>query len=104
LKRDDELERFREGGSAFAREVAAVYSFGAISDRSPAFARTKRALRESIAMTVAELISKLAELPPEAVVLMESDGGLSRVSALEFLEGQGPGAPAEVILTPSMDE
>lgn len=55
-------------------------------------------------MTVAELISKLAEMPQEAVVLMESDGGLSRVSALEFLEGQSLGAPAEVILMPSMDE
>jgi hypothetical protein len=55
-------------------------------------------------MTVAELIRKLGELPEEAVVLMESDGGLSRVASLEFLEAQGPGAPAEVILTPSMDE
>lgn len=55
-------------------------------------------------MTVAELMTKLSELPREAVVLMESGGGLSRVSALEFVEGMGPGAPAEVILTPSMDE
>ena len=55
-------------------------------------------------MTVAELMTKLSDLPREAVVLMESDGGLSRVGALEFVEGMGPGAPAEVILTPSMDE
>lgn len=55
-------------------------------------------------MTVAELIMKLAELPQEAVVLIDSDGGLSRVSGLDFVEGQGPGAPAEVILAPSLDE
>ncbi len=55
-------------------------------------------------MTVHELLKRLTELPPEAVVLMESDGGLSRVSAVEFLDGQGLGAPPEVILTPSMDE
>ena len=55
-------------------------------------------------MTVEELVKKLAELPPEAVVLMDSDGGLSRVSAVEFLDGHGLGAPPEVILTPSMDE
>ncbi len=55
-------------------------------------------------MTVAELILKLREFPQEAVVLMDSDGGLSRVSGLEFIEGQGPGAPAEVILAPSTDE
>ncbi len=55
-------------------------------------------------MTVEELVKKLAELPPEAVVLMDSDGGLSRVSAVEFLDGQGLGSPPEVILTPSMDE
>ena len=38
------------------------------------------------------------------VVLMDDGGGLSRVAALEFVASQGPGAPAEVILSPSMDE
>jgi hypothetical protein len=55
-------------------------------------------------MTVAELIAKLAECPQEAVVLIDSDGGLSRVSGLDFIEGRGPGAPPEVILAPSIDE
>ncbi|MBB6308076.1 hypothetical protein [Xanthobacter tagetidis] len=55
-------------------------------------------------MTVAQLLEALASLPPEAVVLMESDGGLSLVSALDFVPGQGPGAPAEVILLPNMEE
>lgn len=55
-------------------------------------------------MTVAELITKLAELPQDAVVLMDSDGGLSRVSGLDFVEGRGPGAPPEVVLAPSIDE
>lgn len=55
-------------------------------------------------MTVAQLLEALLKMPRDAVVLMESDGGLSRVDALDFLSDQGPGAPAEVILLPSMDE
>jgi hypothetical protein len=55
-------------------------------------------------VTVAQLIEALAALPGAAVVLMESGGGLSRVDAVDFVEGQGPGAPSEVILSPSMDE
>ncbi len=55
-------------------------------------------------MTVARLIEELAKLPKDAVVLIESGGGLSRVDALEIMEGSGPGAPTEVILQPSMDE
>jgi hypothetical protein len=55
-------------------------------------------------MTVIQLLEELAKMPRDAVVLLESGGGLSRVSALEFIEGQGPGAPAEVILLPSMEE
>ncbi len=55
-------------------------------------------------MTVAQLLEALAGMPRDAVVLMESDGGLSLVSALDFVEGQGAGAPPEVILLPSMDE
>lgn len=55
-------------------------------------------------MTVAQLIEALSGMPVEAVVLMDSGGGLSRVNALDFFEDQGPGAPAEVILLPSLDE
>lgn len=55
-------------------------------------------------MTVAQLLEALSKLPQEAVVLIESGGGLSRVAALDVVEEQGPGAPAEVILLPSMDE
>ncbi len=55
-------------------------------------------------MTVAQLRERLRLLPDEAVVLMDSGDGLSRVSTLEFVADQGPGAPAEVILSPSMDE
>jgi len=55
-------------------------------------------------MTVAQLLDELMKMPREAVVLIESGGGLSRVSALDFMEGGGPGAPAEVILLPSTDE
>jgi hypothetical protein len=55
-------------------------------------------------MTVAQLLELLGKMPQEAVVLIESGGGLSRVDALDFVEDKGPGAPAEVILLPSMDE
>jgi hypothetical protein len=55
-------------------------------------------------MTVAQLLEELVKMPKEAVVLMESGGGLSRVSALDFVDGKGLGAPAEVILLPNMDE
>ncbi len=55
-------------------------------------------------MTVTQLLEALQKMPADAVVLMESDGGLSLVSALDFVEAQGPGAPAEVILLPNMEE
>ena len=55
-------------------------------------------------MTVAQLIEELTRMPSDAVVLMESGGGLSLVAGLDFVEEQGAGAPAEVILLPSMDE
>ena len=55
-------------------------------------------------MTVAQLLEALQDFPKNAVVLMESGEGLSRVATLDFVRDQGPGAPAEVILSPSMDE
>ena len=55
-------------------------------------------------MTVTQLLEALQKMPADAVVLMENDGGLSLVSALDFVPGQGPGAPAEVILLPNMEE
>ena len=55
-------------------------------------------------MTVAQLLEQLRKLPENAVVLLDSGGGLSRVAALEFVGDQDPGAPAEVILSPSVDE
>jgi hypothetical protein len=55
-------------------------------------------------VTVAQLIEELTRMPSDAVVLMESGGGLSLVSALDFIAGQGPAAPAEVILLPNMSD
>jgi hypothetical protein len=55
-------------------------------------------------VTVAQLLEALAKFPPDAVVLMETDAGLSMVWAAEFIAGQAQGAPAEVILLPSMAE
>jgi hypothetical protein len=55
-------------------------------------------------MTVSQLVETLAKFPPDAVVLMETDAGLSLVWAAEFLAALAEGAPAEVILLPSMAE
>jgi hypothetical protein len=55
-------------------------------------------------MTVAQLLEELARLPMDAVVLMESGGGISLVSGFDLIEGQGLGAPHEVILHPNMEE
>ncbi len=55
-------------------------------------------------MMVSQLLEALEKMPKEAVVLMEAGGGLSLVSTLDFVESQGPGAPAEVILMPNMEE
>lgn len=55
-------------------------------------------------MTVAQLLKELERMPRDAVVLMDDGVGLSSVSALEFIAAGGPGAPAEVLLRPSMDE
>lgn len=55
-------------------------------------------------MTVAQLLDELLKMPEEAVVLVESGGRLSRVGAIDFIEGKGSGTPAEVVLVPSMDE
>ncbi len=55
-------------------------------------------------MTVAQLLEELAKLPKDAVVLIESGGGLSLVGSFDFVSAAGPGAPAEVILLPNMEE
>lgn len=55
-------------------------------------------------MTVAQLIEALRRLPEDAIVLMENGAGLNRVAELDFIEAQGVGAPAEVILQPSHEE
>lgn len=55
-------------------------------------------------MKVAQLIEELQKLPEDAVVLMDSDGGLSLVSAVDFVAASGPAAPAEVILLSSHEE
>ncbi len=55
-------------------------------------------------MTVSGLVEALSKLPKDAVVLMESGDGLARVAGFDFVEQQGVGAPAEVILLPSAEE
>jgi hypothetical protein len=55
-------------------------------------------------VTVRQLLEALAKFPPDAVVLMDTDAGLSLVWAAEFVSALGEGAPAEVILLPSMAE
>jgi hypothetical protein len=55
-------------------------------------------------VTVSQLIEELSQMPTDAVVLIDSGGGLSAVAALDFVAGQGPASPAEVILLPNMNE
>jgi hypothetical protein len=55
-------------------------------------------------VTVAQLIAALEKLPPDAVVLIDSDGGLSLVSQVAFSPASGAGAPPEVLLLPNMEE
>jgi hypothetical protein len=55
-------------------------------------------------MRVAQLLDELAKMPDDAVVLIESGGAFARVATLEFIAGQGPAAPDEVILHPDTDE
>ncbi len=55
-------------------------------------------------MTVAQLIEELTKLPREAVVLVDSGDGLSLVSGFDFVSAEAPGARAEVILLPNMEE
>lgn len=55
-------------------------------------------------MTVYQLLAELQKISPDAVVLMESGAGLSGVAAVEFIEGAGPGAPAELILLANWEE
>jgi hypothetical protein len=39
-------------------------------------------------MTVAQLLEALLKMPKEAVVLIESGAGLSRIDALDFIDDQ----------------
>lgn len=55
-------------------------------------------------MNVAQLIERLAALPAETVVLIDTGEGLSLVGAVECLDAQGPGQPPEVLLAPSYEE
>jgi hypothetical protein len=54
-------------------------------------------------MTVEQLIEALLEMPKNAVVLYEGDGGYARVGGLE-LQTNDAGVPQEVILFPDMRE
>lgn len=55
-------------------------------------------------MTVQQLIDKLSALPPEAVVLLETDGGLARLAAMTLEPSLTPGLPDEVILFTDAEE
>jgi len=53
-------------------------------------------------MTVAQLIAALAQMPGQAVVLIEGGAGYSLVGGLD-LAHNGDGMPDEVILLPSLE-
>jgi hypothetical protein len=56
---------------------------------------------EQLRMTVQQLIQALSTLPPDATVLLEGDGGLSPLGALQWLPGVG-GQPDEILLQPDI--
>ena len=53
-------------------------------------------------MTVTQLMAALADMPAQAMVLIEGDAGYSRVGGLDVTRNGGA-VPDEVILLPSMD-
>lgn len=55
-------------------------------------------------MTISQLIEKLSALPPEAVVLLETDGGLARLASMTLEPSLTPGLPDEVIFFTDAEE
>lgn len=53
-------------------------------------------------MTVEQLIEALQQMPQQAVVVYEGDGGISLIAGLALQEN-GAGIPDEVVLFPSLD-
>jgi hypothetical protein len=54
-------------------------------------------------MTVEQLMESLKTMPKDAVVILETDGGLARVAGLTF-EKNSDGMPDEVILFTDAEE
>lgn len=54
-----------------------------------------------MSMTVRQLIDALAQMPPDATVLLEGDVGYSPLGAVELQRSDGP-LPDEVLLQPDM--
>lgn len=55
-------------------------------------------------MTVAQLIEKLRQMPSDAVILLEADGGLARVAGVDLEKSTTAGLPDEVILSTDAEE
>ena len=55
-------------------------------------------------MTVAQLIEKLREMPLDAVVLLEADGGLARIAGVTLERSAAAGLPDEAILYTDAEE
>ena len=49
-------------------------------------------------MTVAQLIERLQQMPREAVVLLESEGGFARIAGRNREKSPAPSLPDEVVL------
>jgi len=56
------------------------------------------------AMTVAQLIEKLQDMPSEAVVLLEADGAFARIAGLNLEKSVTVGLPDEVVLFTDAEE
>jgi hypothetical protein len=55
-------------------------------------------------MTVAQLLEALKDMPAEAVVLLEGDGGFARVARVHFEKSVMAGLPDEVVLSTDAEE
>jgi hypothetical protein len=55
-------------------------------------------------MTVAQLLEALKDMPGEAVVLLEGDGGFARLARIDLEKSVMAGLPDEVILSTDAEE
>ncbi|BGE85704.1 MULTISPECIES: hypothetical protein [Methylosinus] len=55
-------------------------------------------------MTVAQLIEALKDMPAEAVIVLEGDGGFARLARIDLEKSPMAGLPDEVVLSTDAEE